>query len=123
MENKKILVVEDDEYLLDAYKTELEANQFSVDIARDGTEALEYLKNKKPDLIIVDLIMPKMGGIELLKELSKQNLLQTIPVIVATNVENEESKEEIFALGVKDYFIKSDISLDKFSEICRKNLA
>ncbi len=117
---KKVLIVEDDEYLCESYKTELETHNFSVVIARDGTEALVLLKSQTPNLIVVDLIMPKMGGVELLKEIKKIDALKNIPIIVSTNVENEEVKRQSLKLGVKEFYTKSDISLDKFSEICDK---
>ncbi len=121
-DKKVILIVEDDEYLCESYKTELEAHNFLVIIARDGVEALESLKPQRPNLIVVDLIMPKMGGMELVKEIIKIEDLKNIPIIIATNVEDEEIKKQALKLGVKELYIKSDLSLDKFSEICERNI-
>src|SRR3989338_5059439 len=116
MINKKILVVEDDEFLFDAYRLKLEKENFEVAIAHDGQEALKLVNSFKPDLIILDIVMPKMDGIETLKRLKKNSLTASIPVIIASNLDDTQKIYECRRLGAVDYFIKSNITINSLVE-------
>lgn len=119
MSNKKILVVEDDEFLFDAYRLKLEKENFEVAIAHDGEEALKQADLFKPDLIILDIVMPKMDGIETLKRLKKNPRTSSIPIIIASNVDQAEKVNECKQLGAVDYFVKSNITINSLAEKCR----
>lgn len=119
MNNKKILVVEDDEFLFDAYRLKLEKENFEVAIAHDGEECLKLVNSFKPDLIILDIVMPKMDGIETLRRLKKNSLTSSIPVIVASNLDQPEKADECKRLGALDYFVKSNITINSLAEKCR----
>ena len=108
---KKILIVEDEEFLVDAYKTKLSLDQFDVTIARDGEEALQLVSQVIPDLIILDIILPGKSGLEVLKEIKTQPALAAIPVLIASNLDQQETINTALSLGAKDYFVKSNISI------------
>jgi len=106
---KKILIIEDDELLLGLLEKKLKDENYDVFIARDGVEGLASLRKTKPDLILLDIIMPRMGGFEVMEEMRKDEELKEIPVIIISNsgqpVELKKAKE----LGVKDWLIKIKI--------------
>jgi len=105
---KKLIIIEDEETLLNLLDKKLNKEGYSVDIARDGEEGLEKIRNNRPDLILLDIVMPKMGGFEVMEILKKDEELNTIPIIIISNsgqpVELDRAKE----LGVVDWLIKTD---------------
>ena len=107
MGKKKILIVEDDNFVAEVYSTKLLEMGHEVIIASNGEEGLALAREKKPDLVLLDIIMPVMGGIEMLAELKKDDNLKNIPVILLTNVGERESIKKVQELGVEDYLIKS----------------
>ena len=119
----KVVIFEDDAFLLDAYQLKLssEANFKSVAFA-DGEDALDRIKAEKPDIIILDIIMPKRSGLEVLKELKHDEETKHIPVIVASNVGQKVTVEEAIAMGAVDYFVKSDATITDLIEKCKKYL-
>lgn len=108
----KILVAEDDKFLDSAYRAKLTKTGFEVQIATDGEEALTILQSFTPDIILLDLVMPKKDGFATLEELKKSDKYKHIPVIVASNLGQKEDLDKAKALGAVDYIIKSDLSLD-----------
>lgn len=113
-ENKtyKILVVEDDFFLIKVFQTKLTNEGFQVEIAADGVLAMEILNRFSPDLILLDLVMPRKDGFEVLEDLSQDKKLSKIPVIVLTNLGQDSDVERVKKYGVVDYLVKSDISID-----------
>jgi CheY-like chemotaxis protein len=107
MNKKKILIVEDDNFVAEVYSTKLLEMGHEVLIAQNGEEGIILAGSSKPDLILLDIIMPVMGGIEMLEELKKKEELKNIPVILLTNVGEKESIQRVRDLGVQDYLIKS----------------
>jgi len=107
MDKKKILIVEDDSFVVEVYSTKLLEMGYEVRVAQNGEEGLKMIDEEKPDLILLDIIMPVMGGVEMLEELSKKNKVKKIPVILLTNVGEKESIQKVRNLGVRDYLIKS----------------
>jgi CheY-like chemotaxis protein len=107
MSKKKILIVEDDNFVAEVYSTKLLEMGHEVKIAQNGEEGLGLVEKEKPDLILLDIIMPVMGGIEMLEELKKKEEWKDIPVILLTNVGEKESIQKTRNLGVQDYLIKS----------------
>lgn len=106
-----ILVVEDDAFLLKAYQIKLTGAGFTVLSATDGVEALELLKSQKPDLILLDLVMPRLDGYGTLTEIKKDPALQNIPVIVASNLGQDDEISKVKSLGATDFITKSDLSM------------
>jgi CheY-like chemotaxis protein len=107
MGKKKILIVEDDNFVAEVYSTKLLEMGHEVIIAQNGQEGLNKLSENKPDMILLDIIMPVMGGIEMLEELKKNEEWKKIPVILLTNVGEKDSIQKVQSLGVQDYLIKS----------------
>jgi CheY-like chemotaxis protein len=107
MSRKKVLIVEDDNFVAEVYSTKLLEMGHAVQIAQNGKEGLDLIEKDKPDLILLDILMPVMGGIELLEELKKKEEWKNIPIILLTNVGEKESIQKARNFGVKDYLIKS----------------
>lgn len=107
-ENKQtIMIVEDDSFVMDIYKTKLSQEGFSVVEAINGMEALKKLKDVKPDLVLLDIIMPYMDGLEVLRKMKENEDTKNIPVILLTNLSQKEEVDKGIGLGAKDYLIKS----------------
>ncbi|MCD6550502.1 response regulator [bacterium] len=105
---KKILIIEDEKILREMYEERFKQAGFKVISAEDGIEALKVIKEKKPDLILLDILLPKENGIDFLKKYRKTAEFSSIPVIAFSNFDDPDTKEEAKSLGVKDYLIKSN---------------
>lgn len=112
----RIVVVEDDTILLKALNIELMSEDYEVLSAMDGEEGLKLIKKKLPHLVLLDLVMPKMNGLDVLVELKKNAKTKKIPVIILTNLGQDHEKEKGLSLGAKDYFVKSSTDLSEVSE-------
>lgn len=113
MENKgRVLVVEDEEILLAALKEELSGGGYEVEGALDGVEGLEKTKSFKPDLILLDLVMPKMDGMEMLQKLKADAETRDVPVVILTNLSDYERISEALSLGAMDYLVKANYKLE-----------
>lgn len=108
---KKVLVVEDDKFLANAYKAGFEGEGFEVSLAFDGEEALSVAEQQKPDVIILDILIPKLDGFAVLQRLKANSELQQIPVIVASNLGQKEDVDKGMELGATDFIIKSESSV------------
>lgn len=110
----KILLVEDDAFLSSLLKNRLQKENLEVILARDGEEALRLLKDSKPDLILLDLILPKKSGFEVMEDIHSNPLLQAqdIPIIIVSNLGQEADIKKSEELGAVEYFIKAKTSLD-----------
>ncbi len=119
---KKIIIIEDEETLLNLLDKKLNQEGYQVDLARDGQEGLEKIKTNSPDLILLDIVMPKMGGFEVMEELRKDQELRNIPIIIISNsgqpVELDRAKE----LGVVDWLIKTDFNPQEVVDKIKKHL-
>jgi len=110
---RKILVVEDDKFLVAAYKVKLEKLGWEVRIAMDGEEALAVLKDFVPDVILLDVVMPKMDGFATLAAIKKNPGLANIPVLLASNLGQKEDIDKGKALGAAGYVVKADLSIEE----------
>lgn len=110
---KKILFIEDEEALQKALGDALESNGYSALRALDGEAGLRTAKNETPDLVLLDLILPKKNGFEVLEELKKDPSTKSIPVIVLTNLEGSAEVERALALGANTYLVKANYKLDE----------
>lgn len=119
---KKILIVDDELVLLDLMRTKIGRLGFDVIEARDGEEGLRKALSEHPDLILMDVIMPKMDGITVLKKLRQDPWGKSAPVIILTNLNTAEAVENSIANGVYDYLVKIDYTLDDLVAIIRKRL-
>src|SRR6185295_12837886 len=107
----KILIVEDDKFLANAYRVKLTKSGFDIRIAYDGEEALSLIDEFNPELILLDLVLPKKDGFTVLEELKKSSKWQSIPVIIASNLGQSEDIDKGMKLGANGYIIKTDLSL------------
>lgn len=110
-EPKRILVVEDEKDLRDAIKTALSYENFEVETAEDGVEGFNKVHEFKPDLVLLDILMPKQNGIETLKALRKEAWGKDVPVIIMTVLDDMEKISEALDAGASEYLVKTDISL------------
>lgn len=108
MAPKRILVVEDTELLRRMYRDRLVQDGYEVADAPDGLAALAVIRDQHFDLILLDLIMPRMGGIQVLEAVKQDPRTQSIPVVVLTNLGEEATIEHAVALGAVDYLIKNE---------------
>lgn len=108
----KILVVEDDQFLILAYRSHLGKAGFEVNVARDGEEAMVTLRSYRPDVILLDLVMPRVDGFQLLEQIKKNTALASIPVIVASNLGERTDIDRANELGASEYIVKTDLSME-----------
>lgn len=106
----KILIIEDEKILGEMYKDKLENSGHQVFLTMTAKEGLEIAKKEKPDLIILDILLPGENGVSFLKWIKKELELSKIPVVVLSNYDGLSTKKEAFELGVKDYFLKTDLT-------------
>lgn len=107
---KKIMILEDDIFVMDIYQTKLLQSGFEVISAENGLEGLKKLKTMEgnmPDLILLDIMMPYMDGLEFLEKMRKEEKIKDIPVILLSNLSQREEIDKGIELGAKDYLIKS----------------
>jgi len=119
---KKILFVEDEISLQKAIRELLTQEGYEVLTASDGDEGLIKAERENPDLILLDLILPKKDGFEVLKELKADEKMKDIPVIVLTNLEGVGDVEKALTLGAKTYLVKANYELDDVLKMVRDNL-
>jgi len=112
-ENPHVLIIEDDHFLSSLLKNRLEKQGFAVTQAFDGEEALEILKTLRPNLIVLDVIMPKVSGFDLLERISLDPELHQIPVIAVSNLGQDSDMQKAKQLGAVDYFVKVQIPIDE----------
>lgn len=109
---KKILLVEDEPFLSGMYKTKLQLEGFDVTVAMDGEEALDKIKGDKFDLVLLDIMMPKLNGFEVLKNIRHDSNPGTsgTPVVMLTNLGQKSDIEQGLLLGANDYVIKASFT-------------
>ena len=117
----KILVVEDDPFLRNLLVKKLTDAQYKIDVAVTGEEALEKINNK-PDLVLLDIILPGINGFEILKMVKENNQLKNIPIVVLTNLGSEEDIKKATELGAEDFWIKAYLTPDEILSKIKKIL-
>lgn len=120
---KKILIAEDDIPTREVYSIKLSSHDYTVDIAPDGVVALSKFKTFLPDLLLLDIIMPHMTGIEVLEELHKNDLTSDTKIIVVTNMTKGEYEKEARLLGADDFIEKINTPLQTLIEKIRSHLS
>lgn len=102
-----VLLVEDDTFLANIYKTKFEMEKFKVTVADNGEDGLEMVKKKKPDVVLLDILLPKMDGFVVLEHIKKDDSIKNIPVILLTNLGQKDDVERGLEMGASDYLIKA----------------
>ena len=106
----KIAIIEDDAVISQMYRMKFEADGFDVRIAGNGKVGVELVRSFKPDIILLDIQMPEMNGTEALKQIRAQDTSKTTPVIVLTNLGEEEAPSELRTLGIHSYIVKANLT-------------
>ena len=109
----KVLLIEDDKFFRDFYAFKLQEKAIQVDVADNGEEGLIKISQNPPDLVLLDLIMPKKDGFEVLATMQQQGLTNTIPVLVFSTLGQEKDIEKARQLGARGYINKSFFDFDK----------
>ena len=123
---KKILLAEDDPFILDIYSHQFRSEGFTVDIANDGQMALDKLKNEVFDLLVLDIDLPKVNGIEILQNLKNYPLAKHMRIIVLSNYDesgiSDKYQVSVQSLGVEKYFVKVSITPEEISKAIKEIL-
>lgn len=109
---KSVMIIEDDRFLSSLIKARLEKDGFEVKQAFDGEEAIQALKQIKPGLVVLDLIMPRVTGFEVLETISLDPELHKIPIVILSNLAQDSDVAKAKSLGATEYFVKVRVSID-----------
>jgi len=115
-DKKKILVVEDDPMISSMYKTKFEVDGFEVFTADNGATGLELAKKEKPDIVMLDIILPQLDGFSVLEQIKQDKATKSIPVIMLTNLSTDEDKKKGEKMGALDYLVKASLTPGQISE-------
>jgi two-component system, OmpR family, response regulator len=118
-----ILIAEDDGFLRTVFSNELTKAGFTVIAVEDGDAALDVMRRDPPKLVLLDVLMPKRDGFDVLAERQKDPHLQAIPVVLLTGLGQEKDIEKAMQLGASDYFSKSNLDLETLVALIHKYLA
>lgn len=117
---KKILIAEDESILLNVLKDRFETEGWEVATAKDGVEAMKFIKKNSLDLILLDLLMPKKDGFEVLKEVRGNPELKSLPIVVLSNLGGDEDIKKALSLGANDYYVKTQHPMSEIVEKAKK---
>ena len=112
-----VLIIEDDSYISDMYRIKLESENFEVVTAKDGIVGIRIIEKQKPDIVLLDIVMPKIDGFSVLKTIKRNPELKEIPIVLLTNLSQKENVERGFELGADSYIIKAHFTP---SEVVKK---
>jgi len=119
--SKTILIAEDEEFIANLYKVNLEQHGVEVEVAADGSAAIEALDQTQPNLLLLDLLMPETDGFQVLAHIKEKGY--TFPVVILTNLSQEIDKQKCEELGAEDFFVKSDLSVEELWDRLSKYLS
>lgn len=119
---KKILIVEDEESLREVLEDMFEKQHFLVLSGENGEEGLYKALQSHPDIILTDIVMPKMDGVEMIKRLKKDEWGATVPIIVLTNLSDRDNLKTLTEIGISDYLLKADWSIGAIVEKVNETL-
>lgn len=122
----KILIIEDDPFLFEMYAVKLTEEKFDVEGAIDGQEGIKKIAQLKPDLVLLDLVLPKIDGFKVLKEIKSASDLGDVKVVILTNLGQKEDLQKGFDLGADDYIIKAHFTpsevVDRIKKLLNKKI-
>jgi DNA-binding response OmpR family regulator len=119
---KKILIVEDEELIGDLLQKKLRQEGYFASVARDGEEALKQAREEKPDMVLLDIVLPRLNGFEVLSELKKDEALRQIPVIIISNSGQPSEIERAKELGVHDWLVKTEFDPQEVLEKVQRQI-
>jgi DNA-binding response OmpR family regulator len=118
----KIAIIEDDLAIAQMYRLKFEAEGYKVEIAENGKLGLELCEQLKPDLVLLDLMMPEMNGDEMLEKMRGTDWGKGIKVIILTNVGQQEAPDKLKSLHISDYIVKAEMTPSEVAELAGKQL-
>ncbi|MEK7447697.1 MAG: response regulator [Patescibacteria group bacterium] len=107
---EKILIIEDDRFISKMYQTKLSLEGYTVETAENGAQGVEKIKSFLPDIVLLDIIMPEMDGFGVLEAIRDDDTINSTPVVVMSNLAQEDHLKRAKALGAKDYIVKSQLT-------------
>lgn len=113
---KKILIIEDDSFLQGLASRKLRSEGYDVFGASNSTEAWKILDGMKPDLLLLDLLLPNVDGFEILKKINEKGTMKSVPIIVFSNLSEDKDIKRAKDLGVKEFMVKANFTLDELSQ-------
>lgn len=119
---KRILIIEDDEFLRSLLNTRLSAEGFSVSMAIDGKDGLKKIKEEKPDMVLLDLLLPIMDGFEVLSAAKSNESTKSIPVLILSNLGQKKDVDRGLKMGAADYIIKSQFTVEEIIDKIKKTV-
>ncbi|MDQ3123645.1 MAG: response regulator [bacterium] len=119
----KIAIVEDDAAISQMYRIKFESEGYIVETAENGHLGLQLVEKMRPDIVLLDLMMPEMNGDEMLKELRKQDWGKDLKVIILTNMGEQEAPEIVKSLNVSAFIVKADMTPRQVAELVKKQLS
>jgi DNA-binding response OmpR family regulator len=119
----KIAIIEDDPVISQMYRMKFESDGFSIQLANNGSRGVAMVKDFKPDMILLDLEMPEMNGDEALKQIRSHDWGKTVPVIILTNLGEEEAPKSLKTLGVTSYIVKANLTPSEVVSRVKKALS
>lgn len=119
---KKILLIEDDPFLIDIYTTKLKEASYSVDVAEDGDTALRKVKDEPPDLMLLDIVLPNFNGWEILRKVKSSDKNKKIKVVILSNLGEKDEIEKGIKLGATKYLVKAHYTPSEVIEEIKKIL-
>jgi len=121
--NKVLLLVEDDPLLINMYQTKFAGEGFQVFTATDGQAGLILAQSEKPNIIILDIMMPKMDGIEVLRQIKKDPNLKNVPILMLSNLSEIAKQKEALQLGAKEFLIKANLTPTQVVQKIKQHLS
>ena len=118
----KILLVEDDKFISEIYKRKLEESDFEVKLAEDGVDAIISFSNFKPQVVLLDVMLPKKSGWDVLKEIREMDKNNDVRVVMLTNVEERDKIQQSLKMGADDYLVKSSLTPSELIEVIKNKL-
>ncbi len=119
---KKILIIEDEKIISDLLDKKLTREGYRVTITTNGINGLVKMRKDRPDIILLDIIMPKMGGFEVMEEMNKDKTLKDIPVIVISNSGQPVEIDRVKKMGAKDWLVKTEFDPQEVLEKVKKQI-
>lgn len=119
---KKILLIEDEEIMIDLLQKKLTQQGYDLSVARDGLEGLKLIKEVSPDLVLLDIIMPKMGGFEVMEKIRESKEIKKPPVIIISNSGQPVEIDRARELGAKDWLVKTEFDPQEVIEKIEKQI-
>ncbi len=119
---KKILIIEDEKIISELLERKLLRENYDVAVTTNGLDGLDQMKKEKPDLVLLDIIMPKMGGFEVMEQMIQDRELKNIPVIVISNSGQPVEIDRVKKMGAKDWLIKTEFDPQEVLEKVRRQI-